>query len=470
MAAKDFLHTSLINNFRFDPTSCQEKLFSALASFITHGSDVEVLIINGYAGTGKTTAISALVATLKSLSITCKLMAPTGRAAKVLSSYAGEKATTIHKHIYRQKSLGNDGIGLFSLDFNKSNDTIYIVDEASLINVDSESSFFGSGNLVADLLEFIRNGRNNKLILMGDKAQLPPVNSESSPALDESYISGYAEVMCVELRSVVRQAQESGILMNATRVRHLIENYQSEIIPKFQLSGFDDIERINGGDLIEALGSNIDREGIEEIAVLCRSNKRANKYNNGIRSTVLFREEALNRGDRLMVVKNSYNFEADGKLDFIANGDVAELVRIGKYEERYGLNFAEAVLSFPDYDDVEVKAKIIMDTLSSETASLNREQQSALYEGVYADYSDYGTKKKILTKVKEDKYYNALQIKYSTAITCHKSQGGQWNVIFIDNALWNKSLNLSDIKWLYTALTRAVKKVYLVNYGDEYFE
>lgn len=344
------------------------------------------------------------------------------------------------------------------------------MDEASLITIDSAGSLFGSGNLLEDMMDYIRQGEGNTLILVGDNAQLPPIGLDRSPALDPSYMEQYGHVDYVLLDKVVRQADSSGILFNATVVRHAVVTGSTEGYPLLETDSFPDVERIGGGDLIGALDEAIGRYGIDDTVVLCRSNKRANRYNQGIRGSVLFREETLSRGDRLMVVKNCYQFlEKIEELDFIANGDIAELVRIYGYEERYGLHFAEAVLAFPDYGDVEITAKVILDTLTSETASLPSEQQNALYEGVYADYSDISTKRKRNAAVREDPYYNALQIKYSAAITCHKSQGGQWKCVFIDNAFWQDELGTEDLKWLYTAITRATERLYFVNFNKRFF-
>ncbi|MBR2437723.1 MAG: AAA family ATPase, partial [Bacteroidales bacterium] len=425
-----------------------------------------------YAGTGKTTAVSAFIKVLKELKHKFVLLAPTGRAAKVLSNYSGMQAKTIHKQIYRQRSL-SDKESKFAIDFNKSRDTVYIVDEASLITIGSgfETSIFGTGDLLDDLISYIRQNSGNKLILMGDSAQLPPIGLEESPALDFDYVSQYSHLAEeVTLTEVVRQAGESGILYNATLLREEIERGDLDA-PRFRCRGFDDFRRISGGELIEELDGAISKYGLDEVVVLCRSNMRANRYNMGIRQTVLFMEEQLTRGDKLMIVKNCYQFlENVPDLDFIANGDVAELVKIGNYEERYGLHFAQATLKFPDYNDVEIDAKIILDTLSSVSPSLDRVQQQTLFEGVYADYEDITVRKKRMEKVREDKYYNALQIKYAAAITGHKSQGGQWKCVFVDNNLWKDEISLDDKKWLYTAMTRAVEKVYLVNFNDKYFE
>lgn len=470
MGLADFLGEKILQNFKYEPTECQKIFFDKISQFLSGYGDGDIFILNGYAGTGKTEAIGAVVRTLKEFNMKFKLMAPTGRAAKVLSGYTSHRTSTIHKQIYRQKSMDN-GVGQFSLDFNRDNDTIYIVDEASLITIDSSSNSFGSGNLLEDLISYIRNGSDNKLILIGDNAQLPPISLDRSPALDVPYMEGYGPVEWVSMKSVVRQELESGILYNATLLRKAIALEETGSFPKLQVKGYNDVESINGGELIEALEDAVSRYGLEETIVLCRSNKRANRYNEGIRAKILSREERLVRGDRLMVVKNCYQFLEDVKeIDFIANGDIAELIKIGNYEERYGLHFAQARLSFPDYDDIEISAKIILDTLDSESASLSSEQQRALYEGVYADYEHIKTKKKRNESVREDAYYNALQIKYSSAITCHKSQGGQWKCVFIDNAFWQDEISLDELKWLYTAITRAVEKVYFVSFNKLFFE
>ncbi|HIZ88286.1 MAG TPA: AAA family ATPase [Candidatus Coprenecus pullistercoris] len=453
--------------FPFEPTDGQLRLFESLAAFLC--GDGGVLIVNGYAGTGKTEAIGAAVRAMKACGMRYRLMAPTGRAAKVLAGYTGEKSTTIHKQIYRQKSMDAGG-GKFVLDLNTDRRTCYIVDEASLITIDSAGSLFGSGNLLEDLMTYVCQGEGNRLVLIGDNAQLPPIGLDRSPALDPSYVGMYGQVDYVLLDQVVRQADTSGILFNATVVRHAIVTGEYARYPELETRGFPDVVRIGGGDLIEALDDAISRYGIDETVVLCRSNRRANRYNQGIRGAVLSREETLSRGDRLMVVKNCYQFlDKIEELDFIANGDIAELVRISHYEERYGLHFAEAVLAFPDYGDVEITAKVVLDTLTSESASLSSEQQRVLYEGVYADYDNISIKRKRNNAVREDPYYNALQIKYSTAITCHKSQGGQWKCVFVDNAFWQDELSPEDLKWLYTAITRATEKLYLVNFNPKFF-
>ena len=479
MGRRDFLYSSFLSNFHHQPTTCQDGLLNKVADFVA-GDDDDILVVNGYAGTGKTTAIASVISTLKEYKVKCVLLAPTGRAAKVLSSYAGQPAFTIHKHIYRQKSVGGDGFGQFSLAPNKDKDTLFVVDEVSLIGIEAgqqqSTSSFGSGNLLDDLVSFVRAGAGCKVILIGDSAQLPPVGLDASPALLRDYMMMMGGVTFAELTSVVRQQQESGILYNATLIRQLISelDYGPGVMDicdlGLEVEPFDDVERIGGGELIEKIGDAYAEYGEDETIILCRSNKRAIKYNLGIRSTVQFKEERLVRDDKLMIVKNCYQFVEDVEgMDYIANGDIAKLQKISKFEERYGLHFAEARISFPDYDDQEIVAKVILDTLESESASLTYEQSNMLYQGVNEDYAHITVKKKRYEAVREDKYYNALQLEYANAITCHKSQGGQWKCVFIDNPFWQEDLTVDDLKWLYTAITRATEKVYLVNFKDELF-
>lgn len=478
MGHSDFLYSSFISHLKHEPTSCQESLMRKVAEFIS--SDDDIMSVNGYAGTGKTTSMAAIIATMKEFKTKCVLLAPTGRAAKVLSSYAGHQAFTIHKHIYRQKSVGGDGFGQFSLAPNKDKETLFIVDEVSLIGIDAgqqqSSTLFGSGNLLDDLISFVRSGVDCKVILVGDSAQLPPIGLDASPALSKDYLAMMGGTVFAELSTVVRQQNESGILFNATLIRQLMTDldYGPSVIDLcdlgLEVEPFDDIERISGGDLIEKIGDAYARYGEDETVILCRSNRRAIKYNQGIRSTVQFKEERLVRDDKLMIVKNCYQFlEGVKGMDYIANGDIAKLVKISKFEDRYGLHFAEARITFPDYDDQEIVAKVILDTLESESASLTYEQSNMLYLGVNEDYSHIKAKKKRYEAVREDKYFNALQLKYANAITGHKSQGGQWKCVFIDNPFWQEELTMDDLKWLYTAITRATEKVYLVNFKDELF-
>lgn len=481
MGREDFLYSRFRAHLSYEPTGCQDALLRNVSSFLT-GDDGDIMVVNGYAGTGKTTAIASVVAGLKEFKVPCVLLAPTGRAAKVLSMYTDCPAYTIHKHIYRQKSLGADGFGQFTLSPNKSRDALFVVDEVSLIGLDSggqqSTALFGTGNLLEDLISFVRSGQGCRLILVGDAAQLPPVGHEYSPALSREYMDGFGGVSYSELTSVVRQKTESGILYNATLLRTMIAedcDGGGGVFPAGELGlgtdGFTDVTRITGGELIETLTDAYDRYGEDETVVLCRSNKRANRYNAGIRASVQYKEERLVRGDKLMVVKNCYQFVENVKdMDYIANGDIVKLESIGHYEDRYGLHFAEARLSFPDYGSQEIRAKVCLDTLESESASLTYEQQNALYQGVLADYQHIVTKKKRYEAVREDKYFNALQLKYANAVTCHKSQGGQWKCVFIDNPFWQEGYTADDCKWLYTALTRAVEKVYLVNFRDSDFK
>ena len=459
-------------NLGFAPTADQSALFAALEAF---GGDPasDIMVVAGYAGTGKTSALAAFVKTLHSHHYKYVLLAPTGRAAKVLSGFTGQPAYTIHKHIYRQKSLSG-GFGKFTLDMNTSRNTFFIIDEASLITIDGDGggNVFGSGDLLQDLVDFVRSAPGNKMIFVGDRGQLPPVGMDASPALDLDFMqSAFGSIHTADLTTVLRQAQESGILHNATLLREM-ERSGYPRMPQLELDGFDDIVRVSGGELIESMSDMIGRYGLDDVVVLTRSNRRANRYNAGIRATVLYREEQLTRGDKLMVVKNCYQFldKLDDENFFVANGDMARLQKISKYEERYGLHFAQATLSFPDYDNLEITAKIILDTLTSESAALSREQQEALFEGVWADYDDITVKKKRYQAVREDKYFNAMQVKYATAITCHKSQGGGWPCVYIDNPFWGEEVTIDDIKWLYTAITRATEKVFLVNFGDNCFK
>jgi len=479
MGRSDFLYSGFLSRLKYQPTACQDGLLRKVADFVS-SDDHDILVVNGYAGTGKTTAVSAVISVMKEFQTKCVLLAPTGRAAKVLSSYTGQPAFTIHKHIYRQKSVGGDGFGQFTLSPNKDKSALFIVDEVSLIGIEAgqqqSTAAFGTGNLLDDLISFVRNGAECKVILIGDSAQLPPVGLDASPALMKDYMSMHGGVDFVELSTVVRQQKESGILYNATLVRQMqaeIE-YGPGVMDLcdlgLEVDRFDDVERIGGGELIEKISDAYSLYGEDETVILCRSNKRAIKYNLGIRSTVQFKEERLVRDDKLMIVKNCYQFVENVEgMDYIANGDIAKLQKISRFEERYGLHFAEARISFPDYDDQEIVAKVILDTLESESASLTYEQSNALYQGVNEDYAHLTSKKKRYEAVREDKYYNALQLKYANAITCHKSQGGQWRCVFIDNAFWQDELTLDDLKWLYTAITRATEKVYLVNFKDELF-
>ncbi|MBR3568795.1 MAG: AAA family ATPase [Salinivirgaceae bacterium] len=461
------------------PTIDQQELISRISTFIgnyfspDHRDDT--LIIKGYAGTGKTSMVAALVKILPKIGLKAVLLAPTGRAAKVLAGYSGHQAFTIHKKIYRQKSATANGLGSFALDNNKHQRTIFIVDEASMISNDqSENSIFGSGRLLDDLFEYVYRGEMCKLILVGDTAQLPPVGLAISPALDVKVIGemGFSASE-FEMKQVVRQTRESGILHNATLLRQsLAENLQG--YPHLTTTGFADVRRITGGELIEEIENCYDEFGIGSTMVLCRSNKRANKYNEGIRRTILYRDEEISKGDLLMVVKNNYFWLGDEEKEttpFIANGDIAEITRIGKYRELYGFRFADVDLRLADYPEIEIQTKIMLDTLTSESPSLTWDENQRLFESVMADYAEIGNKRDRIKKVKENPYFNALQVKFSYAITCHKAQGGQWQAVFIDQGwLTDDMLNTEFLRWLYTAFTRPTVRLYLVNFKDEFFK
>lgn len=454
------------------PTAGQEKLILGLAKFVLDPAAKEILVIKGYAGTGKTSAVSALVRTLEKVKHKSVLLAPTGRAAKVFSSYSGKNAYTIHKKIYRQRA-SRDGFGEFALDKNLHTDTLFIVDEASMISNESyDVSIFGSGRLLDDLIKYVYEGANCRLILVGDTAQLPPVHYEVSPALDKNVLEGYSfRVQEICLTEIVRQSEGSGILHNATLIRNLITKKDTSF-PKLQLGGFTDVVNISGNELIEELTNSYDRIGREQTIVVCRSNKTANKYNKGIRNTILGREEEISPGDFLMVVKNNYFWlKENEQVSFIANGDIMEIVRIHKFEEIYGYRFADLTLRFSDYDQMDIDAKIMLDTLYVETASLGSEENKKFYYAVLEDYMDKKSKKERYDAVKTNPYFNALQVKFAYAVTCHKAQGGQWNTVFADTGYVEEtSITIEYLRWLYTAFTGPVKKLFLVNFNKKFFE
>lgn len=446
-----------------------------LAEFLLSEDDRKVFLLCGYAGTGKTSLISALVRTLEQLERKTVLLAPTGRAAKVFSGYSGKSAHTIHKCIYRQKSI-LDG-NTFTLAENRAQNTLFIVDEASMISNEG-NSIGGTGALLDDLVEFVYSGRGCSLLLLGDTAQLPPVGELLSPALTESYLrSMFLNVTRVELTQVMRQLDNSGILYNATTLRKSIAAEDTYSLPQIKLDGFEDIQNVHGDELIEAIESSYNKAGMDETIILCRSNKRANVYNEGIRRRILYREEELSRGDMLMIVKNNYYWrEVLGKedktllekLDFIANGDMAEIVRVNGTEEMYGFRFADVTLSLIDYEDCEMDVKILLDTLTSESPSLTREESERLFTAVWEDYPEIRSKRKRMEEVRNNPYYNALQVKYGYAVTCHKAQGGEWKRVFIDQGYISEDMiNPDYYRWLYTAFTRASEKLHLVNWKIE---
>ena len=464
MGIEQYIYQKIREHLPFEASGDQDQLFRALAAFITSGDPV--FILNGYAGTGKTTAMAALVGALREIKKHAVLLAPTGRSAKVLMGYAGAPAHTIHKTIYRQKppaASDETGFGVFELHPNRNKNTLFIVDEASLLSNTPGGMLFGSGNLLEDLLAYVLNGKGNQLLLLGDSAQLPPIGLDISPALDPAHMEIYGKVVYMEMKEVLRQSFDSGILYNATLLR---QNIAREVysIPEWKTEGFHDIHRIGSGELMEALNEAISRYGLEEVVVLCRSNRRANRYNKGIRGSILYREEEITKGDRVMVVKNCYQFLEDiPDMDFIANGDIAEIMRIHKFQERYGFRFAQAVLRFPDYKDVELDVRLLLDTLESESPALSGEQQQQLYQGVSLDYAHIKGKRKRYNAVREDLFLNALQVKYANAVTCHKAQGGQWKAVFVDKAFFGDICNKDVLRWYYTAFTRAREQLYLIN-------
>jgi len=466
---KDHLISMTRQFLGHQPTSGQEQMIAKMADFIFDDYGKSAFILKGFAGTGKTTMISALVKTLGEMQIKTLLLAPTGRAAKVFSSYAGKPAYTIHRKIYRQKS-SKDGFGTFALNRNLSGNLVIMVDEASMIsNSYSEDSIFGTGRLLEDLITFVKDGSKCKLILIGDTAQLPPVGITLSPALDRAEITGSIEVTGeFTLTDIVRQTLNSGILLNATTIRNQITD-QVFSVPVLKHAGMTDIRFTDGNSLPELLDRTFREYGIEENIVLCRSNKKANQYNMGIRKMVLFREEELEPGDLLMVVKNNYHWiTGNAEIEFIANGDIVELLKVKKYTDRYGFRFAYAALRMVDYG-VDFEAWILLDTLASETASLGSEDNRKLYYSVLEDYSEIESRSKQFKKVKEDPFFNALQVKYAYAVTCHKAQGGQWKAVYIDQGYVPKDrIDLEYLRWLYTAVTRATRELYLVNFPKEY--
>lgn len=470
---KKYISNLIIEQIKFEPTDCQLELADKLAEFISFVGMGIAFLLKGYAGTGKTTALSALVNVLDALQTKSILLAPTGRASKVLSRYSGKQATTIHKKIYRQRSTA-DGSGKFNLDRNLHSNTIFIVDEASMIsNRPQENNIFGSGNLLSDLIEFVKSGDNCRLVIAGDTAQLPPVGFSTSPALEEEELKYFdLEIIKCELTQVVRQAQKSGILHNATTIRNLLANEDHKGYWKIKTYGFIDIERIGGADLIEEISNCYNTYGIDETIVVTRSNKRANKFNDGIRRAVLCREEQISTGDLLMNVKNNYYWAKQSEeLSFIANGDIAEVVKIRKYEEKYGFHFVNVTLKFIDYKDVEIDCKIILDTLSLESPSLSQAEQKRLYDEISQDYPEIRNRRKLWEKIRENENFNALQVKFAYALTCHKSQGGQWKAVFIDHGyLTEEMIDREYLRWIYTAFTRPTEKLYLVNFNKEFFE
>ena len=468
-----YLGQQIKTNFPYKPTFEQENVVKMLADFLFSRKSEELFLLKGYAGTGKTSLIGALVKTLDQLEQKCILLAPTGRAAKVFSHYAGHPAYTIHKKIYRQRTFSNE-MDNFSINDNLHQHTLFIVDEASMIANDGLSgSMFGTGRLLDDLVEYVYAGSDCRLMLIGDTAQLPPVGEEQSPALYADALKGYGlEVQEMMLTEVVRQMHDSGILWNATELRNYIVEEDYFTLPSVRIEGYPDVKVVPGYELIELIGECYDRVGMEETIVVCRSNKRAHQYNKGIRNSILYREEELETGDLLMVAKNNYFWtEGNKDVDFIANGDIAVVQRVRREREMYGFRFADVILRFPDYNDMELEVTILLDTLHTETPALPKEMNDKLFYSVLEDYMDIPTKRERMKKMKTDPYYNALQVKYAYAVTCHKAQGGQWKRVFIDQGYMTEDMLSPDyFRWLYTAFTRATETLYLVNWPKEQTE
>jgi exodeoxyribonuclease V len=471
MMRDTIIYNNLCDNLGNTPTDDQSEALRKIASYICDNNNDVIYLMTGYAGTGKTSVISAVVKTLDLLRMRSVLLAPTGRAAKVLSSFSGRQAYTIHKKIYRQKS-SKDGMGSFSLDRNLHKDTFFIVDEASMVsNFSGDSSLFGSGRLLDDLIEYVYSGIDCKLVLVGDTAQLPPVGSVVSPALDPAALGGYGfGLITCELKQVVRQSETSGILMNATRVR--LQVAENDLVhPSIDCVNYKDVIRITGEELIDEISSAYGSCGMEGTIIVVNSNKQANRYNQGIRNRIFYREEEISPGDMVMVVKNNYFIieeEEDG-TGFIANGDIAEVKKIRKYEERYGFRFADMVLKFPDYN-MEIESKVMMDVLHLDSPALPSEKNRELFQNVLADYISIKTRRKQYEAVRKDPFFNALQIKFAYAVTCHKAQGGQWERVFIDQGMFNRNeISIDYLRWFYTALTRSTDRVYLVNFAREWF-
>lgn len=472
MPLKNF-YSILSNSFPFNPTIKQESFFQKIAVFITNFDNNQIFVLKGYAGTGKTTVISTIVNNLVEVNKKYVLLAPTGRAAKVIANYSNKPAFTIHKKIYFPKKSSGGGVS-FTMQQNKHKNTIFIVDEASMISdVSAESKLYENGSLLDDLISYIYSGENCKMILLGDTAQLPPVNLDISPALntDTLELNYHKKVDWIEFDEVMRQEEKSGILYNATELRELLkEHFITEF--KFKLRGFKDIVRLTDGyDIQDAINQAYSNYSIDDTAFIVRSNKRANQYNEQIRTKILDKESDLSTGDFLMVVKNNYFWLKDkDEAGFIANGDIIEVLEIYSFKELYGFNFAKVKIRMVDYpNQIPFETVLILDTIKSESPSLTYEQSNQLYEEVMKDYEHITTKYGKFQKVKENEFFNGLQVKFSYAITCHKSQGGQWNTVFVEQPYLPDGIDRDYVRWLYTAITRAKDKLYLIGFKEDCF-
>ncbi|MDP4290975.1 MAG: AAA family ATPase [Bacteroidota bacterium] len=469
----------LFHHFPYEPTAGQSELIKRLALFFANPTTPgarRIFIIRGYAGTGKTTVVSAVVQSLPQLGKQTVLMAPTGRAAKVLTAYTGQQAFTIHKKIYLP-TTNKDGTLYLRLAPNQHKHTVFIVDEASMIqkgeNSLASASLFASRDVLDDLIDYVFSGFNCSLMFIGDTAQLPPVGMPISPALDPQFLrsSYHLEIGGYELKDVVRQSLESGILANATMLRSKISG-DDTTMPFFDLTGFEDIKTITGTELTDLLETCYSKYGHDEVAVITRSNKRANLFNQQIRNRILYRENEIEAGDLMMVVKNNYSWlSANSKTSFIANGDIIEIKRIRKVDQMYGFHFAEAYIRLVDYpDEPELEVKLLLDTIMAESPSMTSEDNRRLFNAVMEDYADIPQRRKRIEMVKKNPYYCALEVKFAYAYTCHKTQGGQWSAVFVEQGyLKPENLNIEYLRWLYTAVTRATDQLYLVNFNKDFF-
>lgn len=461
----------MIQSFGFEPTNGQSIVMYHLSAFLLSQKENPTYILRGYAGTGKTTLVKTLVKTLPAIGMKYVLMAPTGRAAKVLSNYTGQNASTLHRRIYQTKTFPDGSISITRAE-NKFKNALFIVDEASMIGEQKE---FGGSSLLDDLLGYVFSGENCRLLLIGDTAQLPPVESNESPALDCEYLKREFPVTAAtyELTEVKRQALESGILYNATDIRQLLgQNLYEYHLPLFHLDGFNDIQKIEPETFEERLHNAFANMSDNEAVIVCKSNKRANMFNQAIRGRILNIEGEIATGDKLMVVKNNYYWtEGSPNISFIANGDMAEIRKIKHFEELYGFRFADVELSFTDYpESSNVEAKILLDTLNSNSASLTEEENKRLFAAIEEDYMDIPNRRQRFKEMRKNPWFNALQVKFAYALTCHKTQGGQWSSVYIDSSLNQKeTLDVEDLRWLYTALTRAQERVCFVNFKEEFF-
>jgi len=466
---QNFIASCIRAQLPFEPNEQQVNLLGELGTFLMSTDKEKLFLLKGYAGTGKTSVISALVRALNELKQKTVLLAPTGRAAKVISGYSGYPAFTIHKKIYRQKSMSDFR---FQLADNLNTHTLFIVDEASMISNSGAETTFGTGRLLDDLIHFVYGAEGCSLLLLGDTAQLPPVMQPLSPALEKENLLGYGlKVTEFTLTHVVRQALESGILHNATLLRQQITEEQTTEFPTFDLTGFNDIQKLNGAELIDEIQKAYDGVGVEDTIVVTRSNKRANIYNNGIRGRVMMKEDELTNGDLLMVTRNNYYWNKPYKeIDFIANGDILQIVRVKKYHDIYGFRFVDLTLRSLDLG-WEIDARIWLDSLQSDSPTQMNEMTNRLFEAVGEDYPEITTKREKFKKIFENEYYNALQVKFAYAVTCHKAQGGQWKKVFIDpGQVSEDQINSDFYRWLYTAVTRATETVFLVNFPNTAFD